>query len=154
LTDPNEGDMAKLAEAAIGVLEPAYEEGADLQSLPGAVIREEIAVAARSLGVAPEEAAQLAAAAGREDLALGVAQAVLAQLQRDDALAEEIADVYGRRQDLMAVDPLTISAAALLLLVLRVRRVRVSKQEGIDVTLDPLKADIVKAVLSLVGGPR
>jgi hypothetical protein len=83
-----------------------------------------------------------------------VAQTVVAELQRDDALAGEIADAYERREDLMAVDPLTISAAALLLLVLRVRRVRISKRDGVDVTLDPLKADVVKAVLSFVGGPR
>jgi hypothetical protein len=78
----------------------------------------------------------------------------VAELRRDEALAGEIAEAYERRKDLMAVDPLTISAAALLLLVLRVRRVRISKQEGVDVTLDPLKADVVKAVLSFVGGPR
>jgi hypothetical protein len=154
LTHPTERDVAKLAEAAIGVLEPADEEGADLQSLPPAVIREQIAAAAQSLGVTPEDAAQLAAAAARDDLAPGVAQAVVAELQRDDALAEEIADAYARRQDLMAVDPLTISAAALLLLVLRIRRVRISKKGGVDVTLDPLKADVVKAVLGFVGGPR
>jgi hypothetical protein len=151
LTDSN---VAKLAEAAIGVLEPADEEGADLHSLPPAVIQEQIAAAAQSLGVTPEEAAQLAVAAAREDLAPGVAQTVVAELQRDEALAGEIADAYERRQDLMAVDPLTISAAALLLLVLRVRRVRISKKDGVDVTLDPLKADVVKAVLSFVGGPH
>lgn len=147
-------DAAKLAEAAIGVLEPADEEGADLQSLPPAAIQEQIAAAAESLGVTADEAAQLAAAASREDLAAGVARTVVAELQRDEALAGEIADAYERRQELMAVDPLTISAAALLLLVLRVRRVRVSRQDGVDVTLDPLKADVVKAVLGFVGGPR
>jgi hypothetical protein len=147
-------DVAKLAEAAIGVLEPADEEGVDLQTMPRSVMQEQIAAAARSLGVTAEESARLAEAAAREDLAPDVAQAVVAELQRDEALADEIADAYERRKDLMAVDPLTISAAALLLLVLRVRRVRVSKKEGIDVTLDPLKADVVKAVLSFVGGPR
>lgn len=149
-----EADVAKLAEAAIGVLEPADEEGGDLESLPPAAIQEQIAAAAESLGVTAEEAARLAAAASREDLAPDVARAVVEELQRDEALAGEIADAYERRQELMAVDPLTISAAALLLLVLRVRRVRVSKQGGVDVTLDPLKADVVKAVLSFAGGPR
>lgn len=151
MTDPT---VAKLAEAAIGVLEPADEDGADLQSMPPAALRAEITAAAQSLGVTAEDAARLAEAAARDDLAPGVAEAVVAELQRDEALAEEIADAYERRQDLMAVDPLTISAAALLLLVLRVRRVRVSRKDGVDVTLDPLKADVVKAVLSFVGGPR
>jgi hypothetical protein len=153
LTDP-ERDPAKLAEATIGVLEVADEEAPDLQLLPPAVVREQIAQAAEAIGVAPEEAAQLAEAAASEDLAPGVAQAVVAELERDEALAGEIADAYERRSDLMAIDPLTISAAALLLLVLRVRRVRISKQEGVDVTLDPLKPEVVKAVLSFVGGAR
>lgn len=147
-------DIAKLAEAAIGVLAPEDDDGADLQSMPPGVIQGEIAAASESLGLTADEAARLAEAAAREDLAPGVAQAVVAELQRDEALAGEIAEAYERRKGLMAVDPLTISAAALLLLVLRVRRVRISKQEGVDVTLDPLKADVVKAVLSFVGGPR
>jgi hypothetical protein len=147
-------DIAKLAEAAIGVLAPEDADGADLQSMPPSVIQDEIAAASESLGLTADEAARLAEAASREDLAPGLAETVVAELRRDEALAGEIAEAYERRKDLMAVDPLTISAAALLLLVLRVRRVRISKQEGVDVTLDPLKADVVKAVLSFVGGPR
>jgi hypothetical protein len=153
VTDP-ERDPAKLAEAAIGVLEVADEEAPDLQLLPPAVVREQIAEAAEALGVPPDEAARLAAAAASEELAPGVAVAVVAELERDDALAGEIADAYERRRELMAIDPLTISAAALLLLVLRVRRVRVSKQAGVDVQLDPLKPEVVKAVLGFVGGGR
>jgi hypothetical protein len=147
-------DIAKLAEAAIGVLAPEDADGADLQSMPPSVIQYEIAAASASLGLTADEATRLAEAAAREDLAPGLAQTVVTELRRDEALAGEIAEAYERRKDLMAVDPLTISAAALLLLVLRVRRVRISKQEGVDVTLDPLKADVVKAVLSFVGGPR
>jgi hypothetical protein len=153
LTDP-ERDAAKLAEAAIGVLEVADEEAPDLQLLPPAAMRQQIAEAAEAIGVTPEDAAQLAEAAVSENLAPGVAEVVVSELERDDALAAEIADAYERRRDLMAIDPLTISAAALLLLVLKVRRVRISKREGVDITLDPLKPEVVKAVLSFVGGPR
>ncbi len=68
MTDP-ERDAAKLAEAAIGVLEVADEEAPDLQLLPPAAMRQQIAEAAEAIGVTPEDAAQLAEAAVSENLA-------------------------------------------------------------------------------------
>lgn len=152
----SEADVARLAEATIGVLQGGVGDDPllEVESMPRDVVEREIAAAAESVGVSSQEASQLADAVSQQDLAPGIARAVVAELSRDERLSDEIADSYGRRGELMAVEPVTITAAALLLLVLRVRRVRLSKQEGLDVTLEPLKGDVVKAVLGFVGGSR
>jgi hypothetical protein len=98
-----------------------------------------------------EQAALVAEASMDADRRSGLAPAVVSALQVDPALATEISDAFSNRRDLMAVDPVTIALGALLLLVLRVKRVRVSK-DGVEVDLDPLKSDVVKAALSFVAG--
>jgi hypothetical protein len=150
----SEQDVARLAEATIGLLQGGIEDEtlAEVESMPPSVVQREITAAAESLGVSAEAALQLADATSQENLATGITRTVVAELSRDESLGREIADSYERRAELMVVDPLTISAAALLLLVLRVRRVRLSKKEGLDVSLEPLKGNVVKAVLSFVGG--
>jgi hypothetical protein len=150
---PSGRELGRLTEAAIGVLEGADDgdpELADVQSMPQSVLQEQISTAAESLGFSTQRAVELADIASRGDLAPDVARTVLAELSRDATLGAEIAESNRRRGDLMAIDPLTISAAALLLLALRVRRVRVSK-DGVDVNLAPLKVDIVEAVLGFIG---
>ena len=154
MTDPafasmSELDLGKLTEAAIGVLAAAGDDSqlADVQSMPVGVLKEQIAGAAEALGFPIERAVKLSDLATSTKSASDVARTVLAELNRDEALAAELAESNRRRQDLMVIDPFTISAAALLLLALRIRRVRLSKKDGVDVQLDPLKADIVQAVL-------
>jgi hypothetical protein len=145
-------DLGKLTEAAIGVLGSADDgdpELEEVQSMPPGVLRERIAAAAESIGLSTERATALAEIASREDLAPDVARTVLTQLSRDSALGREIADSNRRRGDLMAIDPLSVSAAALLLLTLRLRRVRVSNQ-AVEIDLAPLKGGIVDAVLAFV----
>jgi hypothetical protein len=151
----SDAELAKLTEAAIGVLAQAGDaddELAELESMPAAAIADEIAAAGRSLGVEADDAARLADAAATPAQAPSVARAVLTELIRDEGLGEELDDAYRRRGDLMAIDPLSISAAALLVLVLRVRRVRISKRAGADIELDPLKPEVVNAVLQHTGG--
>ena len=149
----SERDVARLTEATIGLLLGSVEDDAlaDVESIPPAVILREIVKAAESLGCTVEEATQLANVVSRQELAPDIAKAVVAELGRNESLGQEIADSFERRSELMVVDPLTISAAALLLLVLRVRRVKLSK-DGLDVRLDPLKGDVVKVVLNFLGG--
>jgi hypothetical protein len=156
LASMSELDLGKLTEAAIGVLAAAGDDPqlADVQSMPAGVLKEQITGAAEGLGFPAERAARLSDLATRAESASDVARTVLAELTRDEALAAEVAESNRRRQDLMVIDPLTISAAALLLLALRIRRVRVSKKDGVDVQLDPLKADIVEAVLGFFHGQK
>jgi PP-loop superfamily ATP-utilizing enzyme len=161
VTDPalasmSELDLGKLTEAAIGVLVAAGDDPqlAEVQSMPAGVLKEQITGAAKALGFPAEHAARLSDLATRTESASDVARTVLAKLNQDEALAAEVAESNRRRQDLMVIDPLTISAAALLLLVLRIRRVRMSKKNGVDVQLDPLKADMVEAVLGFFRGQK
>jgi hypothetical protein len=151
---PNDNQMAQWVEAAIGVV-GADAEGraiaAQVIELPPRVLRRQLEEAIVAQGFSAEQAALVAEASMDADRCSGLAPAVVSALQVDPALATEISDAFSNRRDLMAVDPVTIALGALLLLVLRVKRVRVSK-DGVEVDLDPLKSDVVKAALSFVAG--
>lgn len=150
----SEQELAQLTDAAVGLLGVAGEgpDPAEVLQMPDTVLRRELHDAAVEQGLSDDEAARLAEAATEAASAPVVARAVLTELQREDALADELEDSYERRGDLMAVDPLTITAGALLLLVLRIKTVRVSRQEGVAIEFTPLKGSIVGSVFRFLGG--
>jgi hypothetical protein len=150
-----DADLAQLTDAAIGALMDQADAGGpveDVLAMPPRVLAEQLREALQAEGLAPAEAAQVAATVTREDLAPDVVRAVLSSMSLNEPLADEIAANFDRRRDLMAIDPLTIGAVALLVLVLRVKRVRVSKDAGVEVDLAPLKVDVLKSIVGFVSG--
>jgi hypothetical protein len=152
----SEHDLALLTDAAIGVLaDPANTDDPvllNLKDVPSTVLEHEIITSAQAAGLSAEEARLLAANATAHGSASQLADIMLAQLKRSGELAAEIDDTYHTRSELMVVDPITISAAALLICILRIRRVRLSRKKGVDISFDPLKPDVVKAVLEWLRG--
>ena len=150
----SDSELGKMTEAAIGVLAETDTDDPELigiEELPMSVLQARIAAAVESFGVPLADARVLADMTTRSESAPHVARTVLTSLSSDVALSEEISDAYSRRAELMVIDPLTISAAALLLLTLKIRRVKVSRQ-GVDISLDPLKQGMIQALLSSISG--
>jgi hypothetical protein len=83
------------------------------------------------------------------DRALAIA--LIQELCAIPALRDEVGEAYAARKGMMVVDPGSVLAVSLLLLVLKLRRVRVGR-EGVEVTLDPVRGGALKLVGSLLGG--
>lgn len=150
----SEQELAQLTDAAVGVLGVAGQgpEPSEVLNLPERVLRRQLHDAAVDQGLSEAEATQLADAATEPSSAPMVARAVLSELQKEGPLSTELSDAYERRGDLMAVDPLTITAGALLLLVLRIKTVKVSRQEGTTIEFLPLQGSIIGSVFRFLGG--
>jgi DNA-binding transcriptional MerR regulator len=151
----SEHELALLTDAAIGVLaDPTVTDDPillNLDDVPASVLKNGIIESAQAIGLSVEDANMLASVANSSGPAPQIAEILLAQLKRNEQLNEEIAETYRRRSELMVVDPITIGAAALLLCILRIRRLKLSKS-GLDISFDPLKADMVKALLDWLKG--
>jgi hypothetical protein len=150
----SEQELAQLTDAAVGMLGVAGEgpHPAEVLNMPDRVLRRQLHEAALDEGLSEDEATRLAEVATEPSSAPVLARAVLSELQKEEALAEELESAYARRGDLMAIDPLTLTAGALLLVALRIKTVKVSRQEGLTIEFHPLKASIVSTVLGVLGG--
>jgi hypothetical protein len=151
----NEHELALMTDAAIGVLaDPAITDDPillNLDDVPPSVLKNGIIESAQAAGLSAEDASMLASVVTSPGPAPEIAEILLTQLKRNEQLNAEIAETYRRRSELMVVDPITIGAAALLICVLRVRRLKLSKK-GVDISFDPLKADMVKVLLDWLRG--
>jgi hypothetical protein len=139
-----------VAEAALTVLQRRADEGdaayvEELTSMPPGPLGRELraALAENGLGASEDQARQLVNS--RE-----AALAVLEQIAREPELARAVEQVLCERQGMMFVEPGTLLAGALLLLVIKLKRVRVSR-EGADVEFRDLKADVLEPVRKLLG---
>jgi hypothetical protein len=123
LDELDDRELNRLVEAATEVL--AEHEGSGFNGLPPGVLGDELRRAFADDGVTiGQEAAHRLVYGGDQE---AIVRPVLMQLGREPAIAEEIAEAYEARRRMMMVDPASIAAGALLLLVLKLRRVRVEK---------------------------
>jgi hypothetical protein len=120
----------------------------DLVSAPPEVLADDASRTLEEEGVSadPAAVAELARAGTRDrELALGL----LAQICAMPPLRAEVDARYESLKRMMVLDPVTVAAVALLVLVIKLRKVKVGR-EGVELTLDPIKAsglDLVKDLL-------
>lgn len=141
-------DLRLLLQVATSVLAESaddQDEAADLAELPPS---EAAAQVGATLGE-PEDVASRLVDDPELDrvLALGLVREVCAI----PALRDEVDEAYAARKRMMVVDPGSILAVSLLLLVIKVRRVKVGR-EGVDIELDPVRNGAVTLVGKLLGG--
>ncbi|MFD7735745.1 hypothetical protein ACFV6F_35820 [Kitasatospora phosalacinea] len=153
----NGRDAATLVEAAVGALVHVDDEGlglGDVLAMPQGVIARHVREAARNCGADEASVEQLVTAATSPDLADGLTEAILGELRTNNDVAQVIDEAYARRKDLMGIDPLTISSGALLLVALRLRRLRITRKDQVDIQIDmePMKTGIVNAILRFLRG--
>jgi hypothetical protein len=81
-----------------------------------------------------------------------VAPASLNTIATEPALAQEIERVWRERGGLLFVGTGVILSAALLFLVLKLRKVRVNKKDGVEVNFDKLSTSAISSVFGSLGG--
>ena len=151
---PSEGEqeLTVVTDAALGLLMQSPEVDRSIVDAPPSVLRVEILDAARQNGISDEDAEMLARAATSEIDATGLAEVLIAGLRHTEAIREELDLAAARRGELMVIDPISVGAAALLLAVLKVRRVKVSKKDGVDISFDAARPGILSGVLAFIKG--
>ena len=149
LDDLSDVEIAALTQAAIHVLQVGSSDDSvrDIEAMPTrpllGTLEEELA--ARS--VTDREIANRIV--GDKTLSRPIAIRLLTTIADDPAIAAEVETAYQKRQKLLTVGVDIILAAALLVLVLKVKRVRVGKT-GVDVELWKLSDSAIKSVLTFV----
>lgn len=147
-------ETAVRTDAVLGLLIDAGGLDRSVLDAPPSVLRRLVEDEARSAGLSPADTAALAEGVAQPSQAAAVAHLVLGELWRADELRGELDAASRQRDELMAVDPISISALALFVAVLKVRRIKVSKRDGVDMSFEPIRAEVLRAVLGLVkGGP-
>lgn len=137
-------DLALVVQAAVDVLRDHDGQVGRVEEMPPRVLRRE---ASSSLGV-DEGAVDRATIDARRSRA--VALSLLADLAREPTLAAEIESAYDVRKRMMFVDPGTIAAFALLLLVLKLRRIRIGKGQT-DIEFYEVRPETLAEVGEIVG---
>lgn len=144
----DEADLRLLLQVIASVLAESAaddEEAADLVAMPASEAAAEVGA---SIGGAEDAASRLV-----EDPAADRALALelVRQVCAIPALRDEVDEAYAARRRMMVVDPGTILAVSLLLLVVKLRRVKVGR-EGVEIKLDPVRDRALKLAAALVGG--
>ncbi len=127
LEDLDEPQLAMLVDAAISVLSVDSEAPDRLAELPRTELARQLASALEDNGlrVNPSDTAHFLSTTTPRELVIPVLQSLAAHPQ----IASEIRDAYVARRDMMFIDAGLVAAGALLLLVLKLRRVRAAKGE-------------------------
>lgn len=143
LTD---SDLATLVESAIFVLNQKGAEGEPSPAeMPASVVESSLRAELDGNTTAAARIAQ------EEALSRPVAILMLQEIGRRPELAAEIERVWHERRQMMAIGAGLILSAALLLLVLKLKRVQVSRDKGVDVEFSELSKDVVGSVFRFLG---
>jgi hypothetical protein len=149
LYELDDRDLRLLVEVAVELLAGGADDPDRPTDLPRSMLIGQVRDLLAADGVAvddPRVADQLAG----DGLFRPAVLPVLEQLASDPQVADAIAEAYEARQRMMVVDGGFLVGAALLLLVLKLKRVRLAKL-GVDVELYEAKADAVQAIKGLIG---
>jgi hypothetical protein len=145
----SDSELRALVEASIDVLQ---QDGAasvedDMLELSPSGLRRQLRSALVENGVeADERAAEQVLE--RTEMSRPVALALLEEIAREPALAQEIEAAYRAREGMM-VEPATLFAGALLVLALKLKRVKVG---DVDVSFYPMKERALTAVRDILAG--
>lgn len=141
LTEAAEHVLADLADAAD---EP---ETAMLAEMPVAHVGPALAETLREAGTDadPDEVTALLRDAQRSRQ---LVIETLREIRTQQALAEEVAAAYRARREMMAVDPGLVLSGALLLFVLKLKRIKIGK---VDVSFYELRDGVLAQLRSLLG---
>jgi hypothetical protein len=143
LQELSDRDLRLLVEVTVELLASAADEPDRPTDLPRSMLLGEVRGLLADNGVAvddPRVADQLG-----EGLFRPAVVPVLEQLSSDPKLA----DAYAARKRMMVLDGGVLVGAALLLLVLKLKRIRLAKL-GVDIELYEAKADALKAIGDLI----
>lgn len=149
LDDFTDAQLGILVESAIFVLKQSAEQaGPAPQEIPPGPMVQALEDLMGERGV--EDTAAAGRIVQQPDLSRPVAILILKEIASVPELADEIETVWRERSDMLVVEPATIFAAALLLLVLKLKKVEVSKKKGVTVEFDKVSEGALGKILSFV----
>lgn len=150
LHELDDRDLRLLVEVAVELLAGAVDDPDRPTDLPRSMLIGEVRDLLAADGVAVDDPRVADQFAG-DGLFRPAVLPVLEQLASDPQVADAIAEAYEARQRMMVVDGGFLVGAALLLLVLKLKRVRLAKL-GVDIELYEAKADALQAIKDLTAG--
>jgi hypothetical protein len=145
-------ELGVLTECAVAVIAEAAGDNPDvreLRELPPSALAPDLADALSRSGVTVGER-EIDQLCEDSHASRVLAIALLQQACTIPALRAEIDAAYVARQRMMVADPVTIVSIALVVLVMKLRRVKLGR-DGVDVTLDPVRNVVAKIVKDLLG---
>jgi hypothetical protein len=152
LSNLSDRELGLLVDCAAAVIAEGSGEDAELRELrelPAPVLAPDLAEELGALGVHAGQQ-QVREIAGQAESSRLLATALLEQICAIPALRAEVDAAYVASQRMMIVDPVSITAISLLVLVMKLRKVKVGRA-GVEVTLDPIKKAMVSVIKDLLG---
>ena len=146
--DLDDAELRLLLQAARSVLA----ESADDEAEAAELVERPPAEAAADVGVALGRSGDVDRLVDDPEADRALALALVGEICAIPALRDEVGEAYAARKGMMVVDPGSMLAVSLLLLVLKLRRVRVGR-DGVEVQLDPVRNGALKLVGNLLGPP-
>lgn len=149
LDELSEKDLAILTAATVSILAEQPTADKPVRDLPPSKLAEElVSILADSGLAAPKSIArQLATEPAPRELLIPILTAIGAQ----HGLAQQIMDAYEAQKQMMIIDAGLVSAAALLILVLKLRKVRIANKVEID--FYQVTSSVLNALRQFMGRP-
>jgi hypothetical protein len=143
LDELSDVELATLVAAAEHVIAGDDEDAAELAAMPSSMAGAAIADELSEVGTPASPEAVSAVLRDRS-----VVLAALHTIAAEPPVADAVADVYRKRRDMLAVDGGLLTGAALLLFVLKLKRVKIGK---IDVSFYDARQGVLEQLRTLLG---
>jgi len=142
--------LAAMVESALFVLRRSEAVGAPSPAeMPNAVLTKQLEQVLMQRGVDARVAGNVVK---QQAMARPVALALLGAIGSEPELALEVERIWRERGGLLFVGTGAILASALLLLVLKLKKVKVSKKDGAEIDFDKVSSGALGAILKFTGG--
>ncbi|MDO8654152.1 MAG: hypothetical protein Q7R66_18425 [Undibacterium sp.] len=146
LTDP---ELATLVESTIFVLKRSDESAsATAAEMPASAMTKALE---KSLSERGMDASVADSIVKQAKLSRPIAIILLQEIAAVPALAHEIEGVWRERNGMLVVGAGVILAAALMILVLKLKKIKVNKESGVEVDLDKLSTGALGSVFKFLG---
>ena len=149
LAELTAGEREALVESAVAVLNEKIQPGEEITSdVPASVIRNRLLSALSDAGIpaSQEDASAVMSLASQTD----AVDTMLATLAKVPDLSEEIERAYRQRQEMMFLDMGILTGPALILLLLKVKRIRINSS-GVDAQFYDAQESAVGLIRRMLG---
>lgn len=145
LNDLSDQALAALVESAIFVLRQSDAPGAPSPvEMPAGPMTKALEQLLSERGVETSAAGRVVKESA---LSRPVAVALLSTIATEPALAEEVERVWRERGGMLVVGTGVILSAALLFLVLKLKKIKANKKDGVEINFDKLSDSALKSVV-------
>lgn len=143
-------ELSVLVESALFVLEQGGDsQGPSPATMPPGPTVQALRGLLRERGMDESAAERIV---GEAALSRPLAILILGEIAKQPELAREIEEAWRKRKGMMAIGAGVILAAALLVLVLKLKRVKVAGSKEVDVQFDKVSEGALGRILKFLGG--